>query len=204
MIWAAMRGNVRTGERQAYTSAVTDLWKRLGVALARLERIAQSPAEWSDDATLDELPGLQYVLHASAELALGITPPKGFEGAHAELVSALAEARDATAEVAQAAEIAGPEYVEPLLPEWRGALFRVRLARLRAIERPEIPVSADLPARPAEERPSFNRSGLAALLATGLVIGGGLLFTAGAVLAAWPIWAAGLMLATGGFLLVRP
>ena len=102
-----MRGNVRTGERQAYTSAVTDLWKRLGVALARLERIAQSPAEWSDDATLDELPGLQYVLHASAELALGITPPKGFEGAHAELVSALAEARDATAEVAQAAEIAG-------------------------------------------------------------------------------------------------
>jgi hypothetical protein len=199
-----MRGNVRTGERQAYTSAVTDLWKRLGVALARLERIAQSPAEWSDDAALDELPGLQYVLHASAELALGIAPPKGFEGAHAELVSALAEARDATAEIAQAAEIAGPEYVEPLLPEWRGALFRVRLARLRAIERPEIPVSIDVPGRPAEERPSFNRSGLAALLATGLVIGGGLLFTAGAVLAAWPIWAAGLMLATGGFLLVRP
>jgi hypothetical protein len=204
MIWAGMRGNVRTGERQAYTSAVTDLWKRLGVALARLERIAQSPAEWPEEGTLEELPGLQYVLHASAELALGITPPKGLEGAHAELVAALAEARDATAEVAQAAEIAGSDYVEPLLPEWRGALFRVRLARLRALERPEVPSAAGMQSSAPPEHPPFNRTGLAALLATALVIGGGLLFTAGAVLAAWPVWAAGLMLATGGFLLVRP
>jgi hypothetical protein len=204
MIWAGMRGNVRTGERQAYTSAVTDLWKRLGVALARLERIAQSPAEWPEEGTLEELPGLQYVLHASAELALGITPPKGLEGAHAELVAALAEARDATAEVAQAAEIAGSDYVEPLLPEWRGALFRVRLARLRALERPEVPSAPGIQSYAPHEHPPFNRTGLAALLATALVIGGGLLFTAGAVLAAWPVWAAGLMLATGGFLLVRP
>jgi hypothetical protein len=199
-----MRGNVRTGERQAYTSAVTDLWQRLGVALARLERIAESTSDWFDDDVLDELPGLQYTLHAGAELALGITPPAGLEEAHAELVAALGQARDSTAEIAQAAEAAGPELVEPLLPEWRGALFRVRLARLRALERPGVTVAADTPPPRPEEKPPFSRTGLAALIATFLVLGGGLLFTAGAVLAAWPIWTAGLMLATGGFLLVRP
>jgi hypothetical protein len=201
-----MMGNVRTGERQAYTSAVTDLWKRLGVALVRLERIAGSDAEWSNEGMLDELPGLQYTLHAGAELALGISPPRGLEDAHAELVAALTQARDSTAEIAQAAETAGPELVEPLLPEWRGALFRVRLARLRALDRPGIRVATDSPpAGPVpDERVPFTRSGLAALIAMGLFLGGGLLFTAGAVLAAWPIWAAGLMLATGGFLLVRP
>jgi len=206
MIVAGMQKAARTGEGQAYASAVTDLWKRLGLALARLERLAESPAEWADEDVLDEIPGLQYCLHAGAELAVGIRPPHGLEAAHAELVAALAHARDATAEMAAAAEAAGAELVEPLLPEWRGALFRVRLARLRALERREIQVVGDEPPAPAHpvERAPFNRTGLAALVATVLVLGGGLLFTAGAVLAAWPIWAAGLMLATGGFLLVRP
>jgi hypothetical protein len=201
-----MRGNVRTAERQAYTSAVTDLWRRLGIALARLERIAESPTEWMRDDVREELPALQYTLHAGAELALGITPPNGLEEAHTELVAALTQARDATAEIALAADAAGPELIEPLLPEWRGALFRVRLARLRALEKPGFVVATDAPSSPPEpaERVPFNRTGLAALLATSLVLGGGLLFTAGAVLAAWPIWAAGLLLATGGFLLVRP
>lgn len=200
-----MQRTARTGDRQAYATAVTDLWKRLGIALARLERIAESPERWSAEETLEELPSLQYCLHASAELALGIQPPLGLEAAHAELVASLAQARDATAEVAAAAEAAGPELVEPLLPEWRGALFRVRLARLHALERPALQVAADDPPAPVEEeRVPFNRTGLAALIATVLVLGGGLLFTAGAVLAAWPVWAAGLLLAMGGFLLVRP
>src|SRR5919204_335503 len=43
-----------------------------------------------------------------------------------------------------------------------------------------------------------------ALVATLLVIGGAFLFTAGAVLAAWPVWAAGLALFAGGFVLYRP
>jgi hypothetical protein len=37
-----------------------------------------------------------------------------------------------------------------------------------------------------------------------LVVGGAFLFTAGAVLAAWPVWAAGLGLFAGGFVLYRP
>lgn len=206
MIAAGMQKAARTGEGQAYASAVTDLWKRLGLALTRLERLAESMAQWEDEDVLDELPSLQYCLHAGAELAVGIRPPRGLEAAHDELVAALAHARDATAEIAAAAEAAGVELVEPLLPEWRGALFRVRLARLRALERREVKVAADDHTVPdsATERAPFNRTGLAALLATALVLGGGLLFTAGAVLAAWPVWAAGLMLATGGFLLARP
>ena len=205
MIGAGMQRTARTVDRQAYTTAVTDLWKRLGLALARLERIAESPEQWSTEEILEELPGLQYCLHAGAELALGIQPPSGLEAAHAELVSSLAQARDATAEVAAAADAAGVELIEPLTPEWRGALFRVRLARLRALERPALQVATDDPPAPVEEeRVPFNRTGLAALIATALVLGGGLLFTAGAVLAAWPVWAAGLMLAMGGFLLVRP
>jgi hypothetical protein len=204
MILPGMQRTVRTGERQAYTSAVVDLWKDLGVALVRLEKIAESPEQRSD-LVLDELPALQYSLHAGAELAHGIRAPAGLEAAHAELVASLAQARDATAEIAVAVEAAGPELVDPLLPEWRGALFRVRLARLRALERPGLALAADDLLKPAEpEHVPFNRTGLAALVATVLVLGGGLLFTAGAVLAAWPIWAAGLMLATGGFLLVRP
>jgi len=207
MIAAGMQKAARSLEGQAYASAVTDLWARLGLALTRLERLAESPEEWADEDVLGEIPSLQYCLHAGAELAVGITPPHGLEAAHAELVAALAHARDATAEMAAAAEAAGVDLVAPLLPEWRGALFRVRLARLRALERQSLPVASDgtslhVPAR--REPVPFNRTGLAALLATLLVLGGGLLFTAGAVLAAWPVWAAGLMLATGGFLLVRP
>ena len=108
--------------------------------------------------------------------------------------------------MAIAVETAGVELIDPLLPEWRGALFRVRLARLRALERPAIKVAGDQTVTKEEstERVPFSRTGLAALLATVLVLGGGLLFTAGAVLAAWPVWAAGLMLALGGFLLIRP
>jgi hypothetical protein len=160
----------------------------------------------------DELPSHQYALHAGAELALGIVPPRGLEEAHAELVAALGQARDSTAEISQAVQAVGPELVEPLLPEWRGALFRVRLARLRALERHDQRVGSRGEGAPAPSRLAagddgpvpFNRSGLAHLAASALVLGGGILFAAGAVLAAWPLWAAGLMLAAGGFLLVRP
>ena len=157
------------------------------------------------DELVDELPGLQYTLHAGAELAVGIDPPTGAETVHAELVAALSEARDATSEVARALEFGENDLVEPLLPEWRGSLFRVRLARLRAVERPETPEAA--PTRgptPAQAREHGSASTLTPIIATLLVLGGALLFTAGAVLVAWPVWAAGLALFAGGFVLYRP
>jgi hypothetical protein len=198
-----MERTVRRNEPGGYAEAVSHLWERVGAALVRLERVADSPAEGLADGFLDELPQLQYSLHAGAELAVGIEPPPGAEALHDELVSALAEARDITAEVGYALEGGDVELVDPLLPEWRGALFRVRLARLRALERTAVPLGSDGDARPEPRRRQRERISLSAIVATGLVISGAFLFTAGAVLAAWPVWAAGLALFAGGFVLYR-
>ena len=204
MIVPPMERTVRSGERREYVSAVADLWERLGTSLARLERIAEGPPGLVSEDTLDELPVLQYHLHAGAELALGIRPPAGAEDVHAELVAALAQARDATALVGLAVEEEDGELVEHSLPEWRGALFRVRLARLRALERLPVQMGGETVAPHVPPADDEGGSPAAAIAATALVIGGALLFTAGAVLAAWPVWAAGLALFAGGFVLFRP
>jgi hypothetical protein len=197
-----MERTVRRGEPQTYVQAVTELWERVGSALVRLERIAEAPPA-SFEELADELPGLQYSLHASAELAVGIEPPPGAQDLHEELVASLAEARDATSEIAHAVEVGDAELVGPLLPEWRGILFRVRLARLRALERTVVVAGSDGSMEP-QVTPSRERTAASAIVATVLVIGGAFLFTAGAVLAAWPVWAAGLALFAGGFVLYRP
>jgi len=66
MIPERMERTVRGGERQAYTAAVTDLWERVGTALTRLERVADSSSGELVDEHAEELPGLQYALHAGA------------------------------------------------------------------------------------------------------------------------------------------
>jgi hypothetical protein len=206
MMARGMERTVRIEGRGSYSAAVADLWERVGVALARLERIAESPADALGEELLDELPSLQYALHAGAELAVGIDAPPEAEALHSELVAALAEGRDATAEIALALEAGDGDLVAPLLPEWRGTLFRVRLARLRALER--VPL-APPPKPPRRERSDDAGEPLAAtsataVIATVLVLGGAFLFTAGAVLVAWPVWTAGLTLFAGGFVLLRP
>jgi hypothetical protein len=183
------------GQREGYAAAVTDLWKRLARALGELERIAGDPEELVADDVLERLPRLQYSLHAAAELALGLRPPPGTETAHAELAAALAAARDATAEFAEVLELGGAEVAETLVPEWRGALFRVRLARLR------VSTPQPLPAEEATEPPAPHGNPLAG---TVLAIGGALLFALGASVSDWPVWALGLALFTGGFLIYRP
>jgi hypothetical protein len=195
-----MERAVRSG-RHDYAAAVGALWEPLAGTVVRLERIAELPPALIVDEAADELPGLQYALHESAELALGLRPPPSARAAHEELADALAQARDSTADVAAAAEDGDEELVARFLPEWRGALFRVRLARLRAVERPPLP-AVDQPF--ARFAPETREVAPSALVATGLVILGALLFTAGAVLAAWPLWAAGLALFGGGFILFRP
>jgi hypothetical protein len=204
MITNRMERTVRGGERQAYTAAVTDLWERVGTALTRLERVADRTSEELVDEHAEELPGLQYALHSGAELAVGIDAPDLAAALHAELVAALAEARDATAEVSYALESGDPELVDPLLLEWRGALFRVRLARLRALERSRATVGKQPAGAMARRRDRTDRTAVSAIVATILILGGAFLFTAGAVLVAWPIWAAGLALFAGGFILYRP
>jgi len=185
-----------TGERQRYASELAGLWSGLSTTLGRLEAIAADSLEQLDDGALEELPGLQYALHRAGELAVGIEPPPGAESAHAELAAALAEARDATGEVIEALETAGPAAAASLVHEWRGALFRVRLARYRLRPQPE-----PLPAEREEPREGVSRTALAA---TVLVFAGTVAFTGGAILAAWPLWALGLVLVAAGFLLYRP
>jgi hypothetical protein len=184
-----------TGTSERYAVAMGELWSGLARTLTRLDVIAGDPAR------LDEPPGgaaalrrLQYALHLASEHAYGLEPPAGAASAHAELADALACARDATAEIAEAASVWGAEGVQPLLHEWRGALFRVRLARLRlAGPRPE-PAAAEAP-EPGVARP------LAAFL---LALGGALAFVAGATLGLWPLWATGMVAVCASVLAYRP
>jgi hypothetical protein len=189
-----VRPGVAGGQREGYAAAVTGLWKRLARALTELEAIAADPGELYAFDLLERLPRLQYALHAAAELALGLRPPAGAEAAHTELAASLAAARDATGEVAEVLELGGAEVAEGLLPEWRGALFRVRLARLR------VSTPQPLPAEPASEPPLHGNP----LAGTLLAISGAFLFAAGATLTLWPVWALGIALFAGGFLVYRP
>ena len=192
MIGAAVKQGLDTGRRQRYASALAGLWTGLAGTLARLEALA---GDEIDEASLEELPGLQYGLHRASELAVGISPPEGAEQAHAELRAALTDARDATGEVAAALEAGELDAAQALLPEWRGALFRVRLARHRLAVRP-------MPAPVAPEIDhGFPWPALAGALCVTL---GAFAFTAGAVVATWPLWAAGLALVAGGFFVYRP
>jgi hypothetical protein len=193
---AIVRPGVAGGQREGYAAALTGLWRRLSWALTELESIAADPAElFDEDSVLERLPPLQYALHAASELALGLRPPTGAEVAHAELAAALAGARDATAEVAEVLEHGGGIAAEALLPEWRGALFRVRLARLR------VATPKALPAEEIEPEPPARGDALAATL---LALSGATVFAAGATLQLWPVWALGLALFAGGLLIYSP
>lgn len=192
-----MRPVVASGQREGYAAALSGLWKRLSWALAELESIAGDPAElFDEDSVLDRLPSLQYALHAASELALGLRPPAGAEIAHAELAAALAGARDATAEIAEVLEHGGGIAAEPLLPEWRGALFRVRLARLRVATPKPLPAELE-----TEPEPTARGDALAATI---LALSGATVFATGATLQLWPVWALGLALFASGVLVYSP
>ena len=192
-----MRPGVASGQREGYAAAVTGLWRRLSWALTELESIAGDPAElFDEDSVLERLPSLQYALHAASELALGLRPPAGAEIAHAELAAALAGARDATAEIAEVLEQGGGIAAEPLLPEWRGALFRVRLARLRVATPKPLPAELE-----TEPEPTARGDALAATI---LALTGATVFATGATLQLWPVWALGLALFASGVLVYSP
>jgi hypothetical protein len=181
----------KTGTPEQYAEEMGALWTSLTRTLGRLDRIAAAP-EQLDELHLEvSLRRLQYALHLASEHAYGVAPPEGAESAHAELAAALAAARDATAAVVEAAT----NDVEPPLHAWRGALFRVRLARLRLA----VPVAPlPLPEPPPEQ--SIVRPLLAFLLA----LGGALAFVAGATLALWPVWVAGLVAVCASVVCYRP
>jgi hypothetical protein len=167
-------------------------WSGLSRTLRGLESLAADPHRLDPDV-VGALRSLQYRLHWSSELLAGVEPPPGARNAHAELADALVDARDATGEFADALEW-GETAASTLLLEWRGALFRVRLARVRLSIRPSRPAVAE----PAAGFP------VAAAIATALTVTGVVAFTAGAVLVLWPVWAIGLALVAAGYLAYRP
>jgi hypothetical protein len=174
-----------TGTPEQYATEVGALWSGLAGTLTR-----------ADDLRGDvrSLRRLQYALHVASEHAYGLRPPDGAVTAHAELADALASARDMTAELAAACEAWGDEGSAALLHEWRGALFRVRLARMRL-------------AAPHRQPPATDEleEGLAQpLTAFLLALGGALAFVAGATLGAWPLWAAGMVAVCASVLAYRP
>lgn len=185
----------QTGTPEQYAEEMGALWTSLTHTLGRLDRIASAP-ELLDELHLEvSLRRLQYALHLASEHAYGVAPPEGAATAHAELAEALACARDATAEVVEAVGDAGMEGVEPLLHEWRGTLFRVRLARLR------LAVPA---ARPSLSEPPPEQGIIRPLVAFLLALAGALAFVAGATLAFWPAWVAGLLAVCASVLCYRP
>ena len=120
---------------------------------------------------------------------------------HDELVSALAEARDITAEVGYTLEGGDVELVDPLLPEWRGALPRPACptACARAdgdAARPD----GDARPEPRRRQSAFRSLRLSPRGSLSAARSSSRLY---AVLAAWPVWAAGLALFAGGFVLYR-
>jgi hypothetical protein len=171
------------------------LWTGLARPLARLDDAAAEPDRLDEADAVEALRRLQYALHLAREKAYGLQPPPGAETAHAELADALICARDATAAVADAVSMLGAEGAQPLLHEWRGALFRVRLARLRLVppqrhRAPALELGSEGMVRP-----------LAAFL---LALVGALAFVAGATLALWPLWAVGMAAVVGSVLFYRP
>src|SRR4051794_23180898 len=159
------------------------VWKELALTLRRLEALALRPPDELGADRAPELQRLQYSLHQLGERIVGLRLPEAALAAQAELADALAAARDATAELAAAMWTDGPAGAAPLVYEWRGALFRVRLARMvLAPARPRQPEQVEPAAHDVR----------AALAAFALTLAGGAAFVSGAVVAAWPIWAAGM------------
>jgi len=185
----------KTGSPDHYAEEMGELWTGLTRALGRLDRLAAEPEQLETYGALASLRRLQYRLHLASEHAFGVEPPPGAATAHAELGDSLACARDATAEVAEAFDAEGAVGVEPLLPEWRGALFRVRLARLRLASPPSRRGPVELPDTEGIARP---------LTAFALALFGALAFVAGATLGLWPLWAGGLVAVGGSVLVYRP
>jgi hypothetical protein len=180
-----------TGAAQQYAGTMAGFWSGLASTLHGLEALA-ADSDRLDESAVDALRLLQYRLHWSSEALAGVEPPLGARERHQELADALAEARDATGDMAEAIDLRGRAGAHELLFEWRGSLFRVRLARIRLTSRP-----ATTAPRPAQ----FPRAAAAATALTFLGVGA---FVAGAVLILWPLWAAGLAFVGCGYLAYRP
>jgi hypothetical protein len=183
----------RAEAAQRYASQVGAVWTGLAATLLRLEALAAEPERLADDGALSELGHLQYAIHSASEDLRGLTPPADGRPGRDELASALALAREATGELVEAIELEGAEAAQPLIYEWRGALFRIRLARQR-LEGPE-----------SQSAGGGERRGLRApAVAVVLALGGTAVFVLGATSGSLPLWASGAAAVCASLLVYRP
>jgi hypothetical protein len=187
-----VRQTVGTGSR-AYSAALAGVWLDLRPTLADLDALAAEPLLLDEDETLR---ALQYELHAATEMLAGIAPPEDAGAYHDEFGDALADARDATAEVFEVNAACGAEGVLPLVWEWRGALFRVRYAhrRLGGAQLPSPPRHAA--AQPAARTPPSITAAVVGL--------GSALVLASALMGMWAVVAVSLSATLAASLLLRP
>ena len=182
-----------TGATQTYATELAGLLTGLTRALSDLDALAAHPERrLTDNDALETLSRLRYTLHVASERSLGIDPPAGSERAHAELAYALGRARDATASVATLLEEGGVAALTPVVHEWRGTLFAVRMARSRARSGEAAPG----PALPEPLSPLPGRQAALGAI-TAIVLGAGL-FAGGTLLQRWPLWGVGLVVLTVG------
>ena len=107
------------------------------------------------------------------------------------------DGREATAEIAEALAHGGPDAAAPLVWEWRGALFRIRYARLR-LERPRrtVPAPVSVATRPLR-RSTFPLTACAVAL-------GSLFVLLAALLGLWLLVAFTLAGTIAASILLRP
>jgi hypothetical protein len=175
---------------QSYATTIAGLWDGLARTLTELEALAAVPEALSGE----RLPSLQYALHTAGERIAGLTPPPGAEAVHEELAAAVVDARDATAEVADTLEAYGEAATAPLVWEWRGALFRVRLARRRLLNPEPLPADPTRPSLPTPRRAAVS----VVLMCTAAVA-----LLGGALVGHWPLVAAGVLALFGGMFAQR-
>lgn len=193
MIEPPVRQTLGTGSPRAYAAVMAGLWIDLELTLARLDSLAADGERLLEDR--ETLPALQYDLHCAAERVAGLAPPQDAIRVHEELAEALAEARELTAELAEALAHGGLEAASPLVWEWRGALFRIRFARVR-LERPRAAVAAAPdPGSPEGARPP--------VLAAAAVALGSTLVLVAALLGLWLLVALTLVGTIAGSVLLR-
>ena len=176
----SLRPITKAEAAHGYETALEQLRRELRPTLRALEEVAADPGAHAE--LEEELPHLQYALHVAAERALGIQPLAGLEEPHEELQVALAIAREETAQVVELVEEAGPGAADPLVWEWRGALFGVRLA----LKRLDVTAGALSP----------QLTGGRGIVPVLVLMLGVLTVLGGALAEQWPVWAAGLLLVT--------
>jgi hypothetical protein len=188
-----VRQTLGSGGSRAYAAAMAGIWFDVRRTLTDLDALAAEPSQLEDDV----LPALQYELHAAGEALAGIEPPEDAEPLHEELADALAEARDITAELAEAYSVAGLDAVLPLVWEWRGALFRVRYTRLRLDGTP-------LPTPPPHVRGAIPAPRTPVAVTAVVVATGSALVLAAALLGFWLLVALTLVGTLAASMVLRP